>query len=319
MTLLNFNGACTLWPDGLLWWNWEKCCEAHDWAYAAHLDKALADAALAHCVNSVLPGMGWIMWLGVTVFGGLFYWRARRRIRPDLKSIPTGRRPLDAPAVSRSALMNSNFDASITLVLKSEGGFVDNPADPGGATNMGITRRTLADWRGVSPWWKLAVPAVQALGVDEAKLIYKARYWDVIRGDDLPKGLDYAVFDFAVNSGPQKAVEVLQKIIGVKVDGIVGPLTIAATQKSVATNILELCTERLDFLQSLPTWATFGAGWRNRVESARAAAMAMYSATPVPAPAPTRAPLPAPIRDNWFVALIRAIAGAISSLLKRKV
>ena len=70
--------ACTLWFDRLLWWNWHDCCVAHDLGYLDHIGKAIADAQLEHCVDGVLPGMGIIMWLGVTVFGGIWYWNKRR-------------------------------------------------------------------------------------------------------------------------------------------------------------------------------------------------------------------------------------------------
>ena len=124
--------------------------------------------------------------------------------------------------------MQSSFGAALAFVLRQEGGYSDNPADPGGATNLGITRRTLAGWRKVSPWWNLPKTAVQALSAAEAGEIYRALYWSPVAGDDLPAGLDLAVFDFAVNSGPDRAARALQGIVGVAVDGRIGPKTLAA-------------------------------------------------------------------------------------------
>ena len=94
--------------------------------------------------------------------------------------------------------MNRNFERALSLVLEHEGGYVDHPRDPGGATNLGITLDTLSSWLG-----RVATKAdVLALKVSDVGPIYRRRYWDTIEGDELPDGLDYAVFDFAVNSGP---------------------------------------------------------------------------------------------------------------------
>jgi hypothetical protein len=76
---MNFNGACTLWFSSIGPWSWEKCCETHDLDYGHQIAKAIADAKLEHCVDAILPGMGFVMWVGVTVFGGLWYALARRR------------------------------------------------------------------------------------------------------------------------------------------------------------------------------------------------------------------------------------------------
>lgn len=172
--------------------------------------------------------------------------------------------------------MQANFAASLALVLKSEGGYVDDPRDPGGATNMGITLRTLAAWRGVKT---LPKSEVQHLSQAEAGQIYKSRYWDAIAGDALPAGVDYAVFDFAVNSGPLAATKGLQTAVGVTVDGIIGNMTIAATAKAPSTAILTLCANRLASLERLPTWQTFGAGWSNRIHDVRGAALQMVGAS----------------------------------------
>lgn len=125
-------------------------------------------------------------------------------------------------------MAESRFERCLAEVLAREGGYVDNPADPGGATNMGITHKTLARWRRVSPWWDLPKSAVRALEREEAACIYRALYWDICRGDALPAGIDLATFDFAVNSGPERALRTLQAVLGVAVDAIVGPETLAS-------------------------------------------------------------------------------------------
>jgi lysozyme family protein len=176
------------------------------------------------------------------------------------------------------------FDACLAIVLRLEGGFSDDPRDPGGATNFGITRKTLARWRGVTPWQSLPVVAVKALGRDEAARIYKALYWDRCNADALPPGLDLAVFDFAVNSGPERAVTALQKEVGAVPDGLIGPKTLAALKARIALTgvagiIIALCNGRLSFLQRLAISATFGAGWSRRVAEIRALALAAAKAS----------------------------------------
>jgi lysozyme family protein len=175
-------------------------------------------------------------------------------------------------------MAETRFDICLAAVLREEGGFSDHPADPGGATNMGITRRTLADWRGVSPWQSLDVAAVKALTREEAARIYRARYWDACAADHLPAGLDLAVFDFAVNSGPVRAVRTLQELVGTDGDGIVGPRTLAAVRDRAQRGGMRLliglyCDRRLAFLESLATFAVFGRGWSRRVDTIRAASL----------------------------------------------
>jgi lysozyme family protein len=175
---------------------------------------------------------------------------------------------------------NGRFETCLAQVLRHEGGYVDHPADPGGATNMGITHRTLARWRQVSPWWDLPKAAVKALTRGEAGAIYRALYWNACRARDLPDGIDLAVFDYAVNSGPDRAVRTLQAALGVVVDGQVGPLTLAAAGRADARQVINaLCDRRLGFLKALSTFPIFGRGWTSRVASVRAAALAAAPAS----------------------------------------
>jgi lysozyme family protein len=175
--------------------------------------------------------------------------------------------------------MVERFEACLAQVLAQEGGYADHPADPGGATNLGITLRTLADWRGVA-WSALGKAEVRALARPEAAAIYRKRYWEPCAGDDLPEGLDLALFDYAVNSGPGRAIRALQGLVGATADGLMGPKTLAAIRTAVAARgvaalIVALCAGRLSFLERLAGWATFGRGWTRRVAAIRAAALAM--------------------------------------------
>jgi lysozyme family protein len=179
---------------------------------------------------------------------------------------------------------DARFTACLEIVLAEEGGYVDNPADPGGATNLGITRRTLAAWRHVSPETALSKDAVMALTREEASEIYRANYWWACGGDSLPAGLDLVVFDYAANSGPARAIRALQAALGVAADGIVGPVTLGAVAARVRSGGLaalsgQICDARLTFLQRLTSFATFGRGWTGRVARIRQAALAMAGET----------------------------------------
>jgi lysozyme family protein len=183
------------------------------------------------------------------------------------------------------------FSACLDIVLRQEGGYADNPADPGGATKFGITRATLANWREISPWWRLPKSEVAGLAREEAAAIYRAFYWDRCRAGDLPAGLDLSLFDFAVNSGPDRAIKALQSEIGTRADGIIGPLTLDAIRARIAVAgiaglIVALCDGRLNFLQRLAISATFGAGWARRVDEIRALALARAGVSSQPQKGP---------------------------------
>ncbi|HGG04718.1 MAG TPA: hypothetical protein ENK28_04615 [Aliiroseovarius sp.] len=169
----------------------------------------------------------------------------------------------------------NNYLACLDHVLKWEGGFVDHPRDPGGATNFGITRDTLSAHRGQP----VSKQDVRDLTVGEAGEIYRAKYWDVIRGDKLPNGMDLVAFDGSVNSGPARGARWLQKGLGVPADGVIGSVTIQAaeTARTGIQVIQRACAVRMGFLRKLGTWSTFGRGWARRVADTEAGAVAMYS------------------------------------------
>jgi lysozyme family protein len=172
------------------------------------------------------------------------------------------------------------FDAALAETLRHEGGYVDHPLDPGGATNLGITRATLAAWRGRP----VAKAEVMALTVAEAGAIYRARYWNVVAGDRLPPGLDLAVFDFAVNSGPSRAIRTLQACLGVARTGRMDEATFAGLARHPPNALIRALTaRRRGFLMRLATWSTFGRGWSRRVASVEARALA-FAGPARPAP-----------------------------------
>jgi lysozyme family protein len=171
------------------------------------------------------------------------------------------------------------FDACLELVLAAEGGFVNHPADPGGATNLGITQRTLSEFREA----EVTVEDVRRLTRAEAREIYRARYWTPMRCADLPAGIDLMVFDFGVNAGPGRSVRLLQRHAGVAADGSVGPITLAAVRACRAPELIgRLAEGRLAYYRGLDTFPTFGLGWTRRVDHARQAALSMAEPVPVP-------------------------------------
>ena len=174
---------------------------------------------------------------------------------------------------------NRRFAECVAVVLRHEGGFVEHPRDPGGATKYGITLRTLRGWRGDDT---LTTDDVRALTEQEAREIYLARYWNPIRGDELPPGVDLAVFDYAVNSGVRRAARELQAVVGVPQDGAIGRVTLAAVREHDPSMVISnLCERRRAFLRGLGTFPTFGRGWLRRVAAIEEAAKARVSASPL--------------------------------------
>ncbi|WIY54169.1 glycoside hydrolase family 108 protein [Devosia sp. YIM 151766] len=181
-------------------------------------------------------------------------------------------------------MAKNNFQLALEATLVHEGGWSDHPSDPGGATMKGVT---LATYRRYRP----GATKEQLRAITDADLhrIYRDGYWDAVRGDDLPAGLDLALFDFAVNSGPGRAVITLQTILGVAADGKVGPITLAAIAKHPASLLInELCSHRLAFLERLSNWPTFGKGWSRRVAAVRAEALSMTQSPPREAVPPAK-------------------------------
>jgi len=174
------------------------------------------------------------------------------------------------------------FEQCLAVVLDKEGGFVDHPEDRGGPTNMGITLRTLASWKGLAVDGLSAegrarlVAELRGLSRREAGEIYRAAFWLPMRCGDLPPGVALSVFDFGVTAGPRMAVKLLQRAVGVTDDGSVGPLTLAAVRARDAGALVSALSEaRLAYYRALPDAATFGEGWANRTRQVAALAAAM--------------------------------------------
>lgn len=198
--------------------------------------------------------------------------------------------------------MKQNWDISRRETLKHEGGYVNHPDDPGGHTNLGITLRTLRRWEPTA-----TVADLKALEPDSKMVsdIYHAGYWQPCRCDELPSGVDYVVYDAAVNSGPRRSIKLLQQALGVDDDGVLGPITMDAVWKQPPASIINQAVDRrLAFWKSLKIWNTFGRGWSRRGAAVRAFALGLVSKTPHPKqPTPTDRTLGNPIWQ-WLVPLI---------------
>ena len=170
--------------------------------------------------------------------------------------------------------MIENWDKSFFQVMKSEGGFVNNPKDPGGMTNLGVTKK---NWEN---WVKHPVDEAEmrSLTHEQVKPFYKANYWDLIKGDELPSGIDYITFDYAVNAGVGRAAKTLQLALGTTADGVIGKGTIGVASKADPDETIRRFTEEKErFYKGLPTFGTFGKGWLNRVAESKVTAESMIS------------------------------------------
>lgn len=170
--------------------------------------------------------------------------------------------------------MNNNWKQAFNLMLISEGGFSNHPSDPGGMTNLGVTQATWENWIGRES----DEAEMRGLTPEKVEPLYKKKYWDAVRGDELPVGLDYLMFDFAVNAGAGRAIKTLQTAVGVTPDGGFGPMTMAAVQAVDPNELIERFSQaKEDFYRSLNTFATFGKGWLNRVADVKVKASAMLA------------------------------------------
>lgn len=167
-----------------------------------------------------------------------------------------------------------NFPACLAVTLPHEGGWADHPKDPGGATMKGIT---LATYRRYKPGASKA--QLRAIPKAEVEMIYRDGYWKTISGDSLPYGIDLAVFDYGVNSGPSRGVKSLQGVIGAAKDGKVGHETITKAVKADGKAVVQkICAQRLSFVRGLSTFSVFGKGWSRRIADIEARGVAMWMA-----------------------------------------
>ncbi len=190
-----------------------------------------------------------------------------------------------APPVKQPSNTNNSdaFKVSLKYVLNHEGGYVNDPHDPGGATNRGITIHTLKRWRK-----RDVTPAdVKALSLRETAQIYEAHYWDTLRLDDVPNGVDYPLFSCGVLAGIGTAAKIMQRIVGTEADGRIGKNTMAAFNAYLgrvgrAAFIKQFCADWLAYLEGRKGWARYGRGWRRRVRGVRDVALVMAKADKKP-------------------------------------
>ena len=158
--------------------------------------------------------------------------------------------------------MQSNFEKALALVLQHEGGYVNHPSDPGGRTNLGVTQRVWEEYVG----HPVDEATMRSLTKELVAPLYKKNYWDAICGDVLPAGVDYLLFDFAINAGTSRAVKTAQKSLGINADGALGPITTQALLTANAKDFIhKFSMAKESFYRSLTTFPTFGKGWLNRV------------------------------------------------------
>ena len=161
--------------------------------------------------------------------------------------------------------MKNNYELALNHVLKSEGGWSDNPKDPGGATMKGITLAVYREWKR-NP--HITKDELRVIPDEDVYNLYKELYWNKVHGDELPSGVDYAVFDSAVNMGVGRASKLIQEAAGVATDGVLGQASLSAIQKANTKELIEKFSQlKESFYRSLKTFPIFGKGWLNRVEA----------------------------------------------------
>jgi len=178
--------------------------------------------------------------------------------------------------------MKENWDKSFELMLGSEGGFSDDPRDNGnklpdgrkGSTMLGVTQYNWEHWTG----HQVTHEQMKKLTPADVKPFYKKKFWDVCRCDDLPSGIDYLVFDFAVNAGCGGSAKLLQTVVGVTPDGGIGPITLAAVNAIAENELVEKFSQaKEDFYRGLSNFNVYGVGWLNRVAAVKQKATSMVT------------------------------------------
>jgi len=174
--------------------------------------------------------------------------------------------------------MQSNWDKSFDLVMQSEGGYVNDPQDNGGETNFGVTKKAWAEYLGRS----INDGEMKSLTIETVKPFYRKMYWDKCYCDALPNGVDYAVFDFAVNAGPSQAAKLLQRAVGADADGVIGKNTLALIDATHVKDILQsFSNQKRDFYKTIvmrnPTQTKFLNGWLNRIKNVFTSAESMLT------------------------------------------
>lgn len=170
-------------------------------------------------------------------------------------------------------MSSTSFDVALAFTLQSEGGWSDDPADPGGATMKGIT---IGTFRGHFPG--ATIDQLRNITDEQVADIYRHGYWNAVKGDDLPIGVDLSAFDFAVNAGPGRSIRLLQHAVGAVADGLIGPQTMRDIEQLDPGDIVsELGRQQQAYYESLPTFGRFGHGWTRRTAERGAAAMRLLT------------------------------------------
>ena len=162
----------------------------------------------------------------------------------------------------------SSYDEALRRLLAHEGGYTNHPSDPGGPTNFGIT---IHDYRKyLKP--NATAADIRAMKLDQAKAIYRSKYWNAQRCDDLPAGVDYSIFDYGVNSGIGRSGKVLRRVVGLpdNTSAVTDQVLETVAKRNPQALVTAINDERLRFLKNLKTWPVFGAGWGRRVAEVRA-------------------------------------------------
>ena len=168
--------------------------------------------------------------------------------------------------------MEQNFDKCMEMLLVHEGGYVNHPSDPGGMTNLGVTKKTYDHHHGTD----IDEEGMRNLTVQDVMPIYRTNYWERCRCQDLPSGVDWAVFDWAVNSGPGRSVKALQRAVGALEDGIIGAQTLMAVTASQPHEIINrIAAHRDSYYCELKHFDSFGRGWIRRNDETREQALHM--------------------------------------------
>lgn len=176
--------------------------------------------------------------------------------------------------------MRKNLSAYLDYVFGDEGGFVIRASEPGGAGNLGVSFTAFRTWRHSQGQTVPTFEDLRRLTRDEARAIYEAQYWTLIRGDELPLGVDYAVLDAAINLGVTGGIKALQRALKVKPDGKFGPITMAAVHRHDPKELALAVTDQwLAEKRKSPSWPRFGAGWTNRAKKVRARILKIMGAS----------------------------------------
>lgn len=211
--------------------------------------------------------------------------------------------------------MRANYDEALRRLLKHEGGYGNHPSDPGGPTKYGIT---IHDYRKYIKRDGTAAD-VKAMTLAQAKSIYKTKYWDAQKCDSLPSGVDYAVFDYGVNSGVGRSGKVLRRVLDLpdNTHVVTAAVVAAANRANASALVKKICDERLAFLKRLGTWPVFGAGWGRRVAEVRACSLRLAAAPsleqPQPPPPDVEPVPPAPQPPS----LLSRILSVLAKIFKR--